>query len=279
MKYFLTFCIAIAIALSISTSTFTSCNKEPDGRDTTRDHIRGLWGKVEGFNEYGEPLGLLNDVQIVVHISDNITGIDTLITTTTGKWTDKDEKNGKNSEWEGWRIRGNPQGYYTIEILKEGFGKNQIFRRYFSTTSADTLPTMYLAQKPQGSVALDNITLTGNVLNISRTIFFAGSRDYALSTWYFFDTTANVSNENNVYAYMAGAKNSGGKSSNTMTIKKPLDNLYSSGIREGQQVYVRAYADNYKYVCYEVDSAVWEYPNITEGSNVLNFIMPPMGEQ
>ncbi|MCL2327502.1 MAG: hypothetical protein FWC39_03195 [Bacteroidetes bacterium] len=267
MKYFLTFCIAIAIALSISTSTFTSCNKEPE-IDTSRNHIRGLWGKVEGFNEYGEPLGLLNDVQIVVRIM----GIDTLITTTTGKWNDEDGK------WEGWRLRGNPQGYYTIEILKEGFGKNQIFRRYFSATRADTLPTMYLAKQPQGSIALDDITLTGNVLNISRTIFFVGTRSYALSAWYFFDTTANVSNENNVYAYMAGAKNSDGKSSNTMTIKKPLDNLYSSGIREGQQVYVRAYADNYKYVRFEIDSAVWVYPNITEGSNVLNFTMPPMNE-
>jgi len=163
-------------------------------------------------------------------------------------------------------------------MLKEGFGKNQIFQHHFDTTRADTLPTMYLAKQPQGSLALNSMTLEGNVLNISRTISFVGTRDYALSTWYFFDTTAGVSNENYAYAYMAGAKNSDGKHSNSMTIQKPLDKLYSSGIRDGQQVYVRAYADNYKYVRFQIDTARWVYPNITEGSNVLNFTMPPLND-
>lgn len=263
MKYFLTFCIAVAVALSVS----TSCDK-PVEYDFSQDSVRGLWGKVELFNQFGERAGLLSNIQIVAHVSDtmynfnnNSTEVfDTIITTYTND----------QGEW----IMRRTSGYYTIEMNKEGFGKNQIFQYRYDTTRADTLPTMYLAMQPQGSVMLDAVSVTNNILDISRTIFFAGSRDYPLSVWYFFDTVATVSNESYAYAYMAGAKNSGGLPSNSMTIQKPLDKLYSSGIREGQQVYVRAYVDNYKYVRFQVDSAQWVYPNIVGGSDVLEFTMP-----
>ncbi len=264
MKYFVSFCVAIAIAFSIS----ISCNK-PAEYDFSQDSIRGLWGSVELYNEFGERAPSFNNVQIVAHISDTILNfsdgttsvIDTIITTFT------------NNQGE-WVLRSSPRGYYTIEMLKEGFGKNQIFQHHFDTTRADTLPVMYLAQQPQGSIRLDAVNVTNQILDISRTISFVGGRDYRLSTWYFFDTTAQVSNENYAYAYMAGAKNSNGLPSNSMTISKPLDNLRSAGIREEQTVYVRAYVDNYKYTRFLVDSAVWEYPNITGESNVLEFSMP-----
>ncbi|MDR0941774.1 MAG: hypothetical protein LBM68_06060 [Bacteroidales bacterium] len=268
MKYFITFCIAVTVALSIS----TSCDK-PVEYDFSQDSVRGLWGTVELFNQFGEQAGSLSNIQIVAHVSDTMFNfnnnstevLDTIITTYTN---DKGE----------WEMR-RTQGYYTIEIQKEGFGKNQIFQYRYDTTRADTLPTIYLAMKPQGLVTIDSVSVTNNILDISRTISFVGSRDYALSVWYFFDTLASVSNERYAYVYMAGAKNSGGLPLNSMTIQKPLDKLYASGIHEGQQVYVRAYADNYKYVRYQIDSALWVYPNITEGSNVLNFTMPPLNEE
>ncbi|MDR1761079.1 MAG: hypothetical protein LBR55_01370 [Bacteroidales bacterium] len=264
MKYFLIFCSAIAIALSIS----TSCNK-PAIYDFSQDSIRGLWGRVELFNEFGERAGSFGNIQIVAHISDTINNFndgstsvfDTIITTYT------------NEKGE-WVLRRNPPGYYTIEMLKEGYGKNQIYQHRYDTTHADTLPMQYLAQKAHGSIRLDSIVIKNQILNISRTIYFVGTRNYALSTWYFFDTTDMVSNESYAYAYVAGAKNSDGQPENSMTIQKPLEKLYASGMREGQQVYMRAYCDNYKYMSYQVDSAEWEYPNLLEGSNVMDFVLP-----
>lgn len=266
MKYFLTFCAAVAVALSVS----TSCEK-PVEYDFEQDSISGLWGKVELFNQFGESAGALSNIQIVAHVSDtilnfsdgSITVFDTLITT----YTDS------KGEWE---MRRNPQGYYTIEVLKEGFGKNQIYQHYYDTSRADTLPSLYLAMKPQGSIALNSLAVANSILSISRTISFVGSKDYALSAWYFFDTVADLTHEKHLYAYMAGAKNSDGEATNTLTIQKPLDKLYSAGIREGQQVFVRAYVDNYKYVRYAIDSAVWEYPNVLGESQVLDFTMPPL---
>ncbi|MDR2962822.1 MAG: hypothetical protein LBU90_04185 [Bacteroidales bacterium] len=266
MKYFLIFFAAAAIACSVS----TSCNKTPE-YDFSQDSVRGLWGKVALYNEFGERLSAFDNVHIVAHVSDtthnfsdnSLTVFDTTISTFT------------NAQGE-WVFRKSPQGYYTIEMLKDGFGKNQIFQYHYDTTRADTLPTMYLAQRPQGSVRLNEVLLVGTILNISRTIFFVGTRNYALSTWYFFDTIAGVNSENYTYSYMSGAKNSDGLPHNTMTIQKPLDKLYSAGFREGQTVYVRAYADNYRYVRFQTGKDTWAYPNIVGESNEMQFTMPPM---
>lgn len=260
MKYIAVISIVFTLIMSLT----TSCDDELL-YELEIDTVRGLWGNVELYDEHGNALSQLDNITVEAHCTDTIgSGDSQVIVDTT-----LNIKTLANGEWV---LRTAPRGYYTIQYKKEGFALNQVYRFFHDTSNADTISTYYLSKKPQGSVAINSIVLKDNVLEINRTLQFSGSQ--ALSTWYFFDTTANVSSSNYVYAYMAGAKKAEGESQNTLTVLKPIDQLYLYGIKQGQKVYVKAYIDNLKYIQYQTAEKTWEYPNISEGSNTVQFTIP-----
>ena len=265
MKYIL-FIISTTILIMLF-----SCNKDVPYVFKENDTTRGIWGEVVLYDEFGNEVMNYEGVSVKAHCVDtididtsgNVIVFDTIIYTTT------DAKGF-------WSFDKAPGGNYTIEFLKDGYCKNQIYNYSYDTMRADTLDMLYLSVKPQGSIALDSISLLSKVLQISRTISFSTvqSTDYMLSTWYFFDTLPNVSSTQYIYSYVSGASVSNGGKTNSMTIKKPLDKLFENGIKAGQQVYVRAYIDNAKYMQYQIAEDEWVYPNLSVGSLILNFTMP-----
>ena len=263
--------LSLVFLVALMVVSLFSCNKDVPYNFQENDTTRGMWGNVVLYDEFGNEVLNYEGVSIKAHCIDtldidslgNVVIFDTIINTTT-------DKKGF------WALDKAPSGRYTIEFLKDGYCKNQIYNYSYDTMRADTLDMLYLSVKPQGSIALDSISLTNKVLNISRTISFTTvqSTDYMLSTWYFFDTIPTVSNTQYIYSYISGASVANGGKTNSMTIKKPLDKLFENGIKAGQKVYVRAYVDNAKYVQYQISEDEWVYPNISIGSSILSFTMP-----
>ena len=266
MKYIITICTVLYIFLSVS------CKKQDTYGVDENDTTRGIWGFIELYDEFGNKILNASGVNVIAHCIDtlsvdtagNPTAIfDTILTTTSDN---------KGS----WMFNKAPSGRYTIAFSKEGFCNNQYYNFSYDTSRADTLDLLYLSVKPLGSMHIESIALSENVLQIDRTINFESpqSISYMLSTWYFFDTVPEVSKDNYLYSYVSGAAVSVAGASQRLVTQKPLDKLYESGIRAGQTVYMVGYVDNAKYVSYKISETEFEFPNVSEPSNVESFILP-----
>lgn len=256
----------------ISTVVFTlSCNKQEQYGFDENDTIRGIWGQTILYNEYGLPLQNNEGIIVTAHCIDtlgtdnsgNAIVLDTILSTTT-------DSKGM------WQYNNAPGGLYYIEFWKEGFCKNSVYNYIYDTLRADTLDMLYLSQKPQASIIFDSVSVRSSILYLSRTVSFTSSNtnNYMLSTWYFFDTTAQVSSTKHMYAYMSGAAIGKGGIQQSFTTKKPLDKLYENGFKEGTKIYVTCAVDNAKYVQYYDASGTIMFPNISQLSAVKTFIMP-----
>lgn len=258
--------MVFGVALSLG-----ACNKQEQYGFDENDTTRGMWGQTILYDEFGVAVNNNEGIQIKARcidtIGDDTMGnpivYDTMLTTTT------DAKGY-------WQFNSAPSGTYFIEFLKEGYCKNTIYNYMYDTLRADTLDMVYLSVKPQASVVFDSVSVRSSMLYLSRTVSFnsLNTASYMLSTWYFFDTTTQVSPTNNVYAYMSGAAVGVGGTLHSFTSKKPLDKLYQSGVREGQTVYVLCAVDNAKYVQYYDALGRIVYPNISQLSEIKMFVMP-----
>lgn len=262
----------VSILLTIiGFSIVFSCNKQQQYGFDENDTIRGIWGQTVLYDEYGYALANNEGVTVTARCIDtissdtagNVVVFDTIMTTTT---------NTKGY----WLYNKAPSGFYYIEFTKDGFCKNSVYNYSYDTLRADTLDVLYISAKPQASISFDSLSVRKSLLYLSRTVSFNSSQtsDYMLSTWYFFDTTAQVSSSKYVYAYMSGAAIGKGGATHSFTTKKPLDKLYEYGIKEGQTVYVTCAVDNAKYVQYYNALGDIVYPNISQLSVVKSFAMP-----
>ncbi|OQA99095.1 MAG: hypothetical protein BWY22_00569 [Bacteroidetes bacterium ADurb.Bin217] len=259
------------ITIGYSILLLCSCNKQEQYGFDENDTIRGIWGQTILYDEFGFAVTNNEGIQIIAHC------VDTLGNNTNGDFIVFDTTLTTITDSKGfWQFNKAPGGLYFIECIKEGFCKNTVYNYSYDTLRADTLDVLYLSVKPQAEVSLDSISLQSTMLNLSRTVSFNSSQSaqYMLSTWYFFDTSSQVSASKYVYAYMSGAAVGKGGDQQSLTTKKPLDKLYESGITEGKTVYVSCAVDNAKYVQYYNEQGLVVYPNISQLSTVKSFVMP-----
>lgn len=252
---------------------FSSCGKDSYVEDV--DTTRGIWGKVLLYDEKGNLESNSSDVTIRVHCIDTLSESEqgaTIWDTTYYITADA------RGNWELYKPEG---GWYFIDFTKEEYCKNVIYAYQYDTSSADTLETVYLAKPTKGNIEIDSVVLNDNVLSIYRTLYFSASySSYALSTWYFFGTSADVSPSNYAYAYVSGSASSKGEKEQKSVIYKPIDKLLENGLAEGSTVYMRAYCDNARAISYQVGEDSWVFPNIDTlaGSAVLQFEIPESDE-
>lgn len=255
------------VSFVIASCVFTSCGKDSYVEDV--DTTRGIWGQVLLYDETGSVEKDHSDISIKVHCIDTIS--DTTIWDSVYYM-----KTDSKGYWDLYKPHG---GWYFIDFSKDGYCKNALYAYRYDTTSADTLAALYLAKPTQGSIEIDSLSVKDNVLSVYRTLYFtASSASYGLSTWYFFGKTADVSSEKYDYAYNSGSASSTGGKEQHSVVLKPLDKLLENGFTEGSTVYVRAYCDNARAVSFQVDTNIFVYPNILEGSSVFSFEIPESDE-
>ena len=231
------------------------------------DTLRGMWGSVSLYNEWGDSEDDKSDVMVTFRCVDTLSSNPlTVLDTTFRTITDA---NGK------WELDNPVGGWYFIEYSKSGYCKNAVYAHYHDTSRADTIAVSYLAKPTQGSIDIESITLNDGVLSINRTLHFTASHgSYSLATWYFFGRSESVSAADYVYSYVSGSSTASGNSQQAAVVYKPIDKLLETGFQEGETVYVRAYCDNARAVSYQVGEDEWKYPNIVGESGVLSFVIP-----
>ncbi len=253
-----------------------SCKKNTFSTDDDQNDSRGIFGSVALYSEYGTLLSDASDVQIVAHCVDtlmkdssgNATSIfDTILTTYTNEVGE-------------WFLEYCPRGYYSITALKNDFGEYSYYNYWYDTVRSDTLSTFMLAKSPLAHVIFDSVRYAQNLLYLSRTISFLYnySEDYPVSTWYFFDTTPQVSVLNHMYAYLSGASFGNLNKPHIYTMQMTVDKLRSHGFSEKDSVYVRIGLDNYKFSSYQNNDNQWVYPNVVEESSVIGFYLDSFGD-
>ena len=236
------------------------------------DTLRGMWGSVSLYNEWGNSEDDNSDVMVTFRCVDTLSSNPlTVLDTTFRTITDA------NGKWELDKPMG---GWYFIEYSKSGYCKNAVYAHYHDTSRADTIAVSYLTKPAQGSVDIESITLDNGVLSINRTLHFtANHSSYSLATWYFFGRSESVSADDYVYSYFSGSSTASGNSQQAAVVYKPIDKLLESGFQEGETVYVRAYCDNARAVSYQVGEDEWIYPNLVGESGVLSFEIPEEEEE
>ncbi|NLK81048.1 MAG: carboxypeptidase regulatory-like domain-containing protein [Bacteroidales bacterium] len=253
-----------------------SCKKTTFPTDEDQSDSRGIFGSVALYSEYGTLLSDASDVQIVAHC------VDTLMKDSSGNATDIfDTILTIYTNEEGlWSFENCPAGYYSITALKDGFGEYSRYNHWYDTVRSDTLSTFTLAKSPLAHVIFDSIRYAQNLLYVSRTISFLYnySEDYPVATWYFFDTTPQVSVLNHMYAYLSGASFGNLNKPHTYTMQMAIYKLRSHGFSEKDSVYVRIGLDNYKFSSYQNSNNQWIYPNVVEESSVIGFYLDSFGD-
>src|SRR5690554_998463 len=215
----------------------TSCKKDNTGiNDDGRDTLRGIFGNVSLYNQYGEEIGDFSGVSVRAYCVDTLANdsvgnaqvFDTLIETMTnerGRWT----------------IYHAPRGNYSFQFAKEGYASYAEYSFWYDTVSADSLEPVTLAQTPPATVHFDSVVYSRGLLNFTRTITFTQqfSDDYPVVSWYFFDTVPSVSASQHMFAYMSGASYGNVQNFHNHTVQFYADNLRSYGFYEEDTVYVR----------------------------------------
>lgn len=256
------------ILISFAAICFVSCNKE-ETKPTVDTSLRGIFGSIELYNEFGEKQIDFSGVSITAYCTDTLQKdslgnalliFDTTLNTTSdihGRWLFKD----------------NPRGFYNIHIKKDTYGEFVIHKHWYDTVRADSIRPLFLAQTPPAKVTLDSLRISDGLMYISRTISFTKqyNTDYATVSWYFFDSTKHVSPVQHVYAYRAGASYGNLNKNHSFTIIASIENLRAAGFSEHDSVYVMIGLDNFKYQRYSHAAHTYIYPNIKEVSNVLSF--------
>ncbi|MBP5724302.1 MAG: hypothetical protein J6X18_12120, partial [Bacteroidales bacterium] len=128
------------------------------------DTLRGMWGSVSLYNEWGNSEDDNSDVMVTFRCVDTLSSNPlTVLDTTFRTITDA---NGK------WELDKPIGGWYFIEYSKSGYCKNAVYAHYHDTSRADTIAVSYLTKPAQGSVDIESITLDNGVLSINRTLHF-----------------------------------------------------------------------------------------------------------
>ncbi|MDA3882813.1 MAG: hypothetical protein PF481_05990 [Bacteroidales bacterium] len=249
----------------------TSCKKDSTGIDENgRDTLRGIFGNISLYNQYGDEVGDFSGVSVRAYCVDtlandslgNVQVYDTLIETTT-------------NERGRWALYHAPRGNYSFLFLKEGYGSYAEYSFWYDTVSADSLKPITLAQTPPATVYFDSVVYNQGLLNFTRTITFTQQyvQDYPVVTWYFFDTIPSVSVSQHIFGYMSGASFGNVQNFHNHTIQFYADNLRLYGFHEQDSVYVRIGLDNYVYSRYQDSTGVLVYPNVENLSEPLSFYL------
>jgi len=263
MKYLV---ILAGILFSLS-----SCNKTTPLPEELPDTLRGIFGNISKYNQFGEEEFNLAGVTLTARC------VDTQAVDSVGNATAIFDTTmiALTNDLGAWEFRKCPRGYYTITFSQDGYGDNALYNVWYDTTRGDTLDDIFLAQKIESEIQINSISYANEVIDINRTITFIEQNpsQYQLTTWYFFDTVPQVSKSKYKYAYMAGASIGKTGDVQNLTIQKPIDKLLENGFSEGDSVYVKAYCDNLRYLSYQTGENTWEYPNINASSQVQSFVI------
>ena len=267
MKHVLQFILFFVLALV----SFISCKKTEPFVEEKVSTLRGVFGTVVVYSEFGERISDFSDVQVTARC------VDTLSVDSLGVATDVFDTTlvVLTNELGEWSFEDCPRGFYSVTCAKDGFGTYSVNRYWYDTVRADTLPKLILAQTPPADVVFDSIRYSNGLLYLSRTISYTSnhSEDYPVSTWFFFDTTAQVSVSNHMYAYLSGASYGNQTKSHSYTVQMAIDNLRLYGFAEGDSVYVRIGLDNFKFSSYQDIDEHWVFPNVTKESSVVRFYL------
>jgi len=265
------------ILLLVAILFFCACKKDPSQTtNLLKQNSKGISGQVLVFDEFGDSLKPYDNISVVAECLDksldtNASEIDTTTSSKSIVFATLTDKYGR------YVFQDAPTGYYIITCQKQGFGTNQIYNFNHNSSRGDSIKALPIAKKTFGKIEINNVRKSpdNKIIFIERTVELTGesSREYAVTSHFFFGKTKDICDTNYTHEWVSGATQGFGGLIHKTEIKKSAETLLSSGFKESDTVFFRAYVDNLVSYGYNNGSRHKIYPNISNPSEVHFFVL------